>query len=209
MKTCSIEGCNRKYIAKGYCSAHYNRYRSHGERFNKSPYVNTNLNEIIILENYAIMKLYTNYGDIAGETKIDIEDIEKVWPFKWSLMKCKTGRYVCNAKKGLLHRFILEKEKTGAAYTDHINMDILDNRKTNLRDCTNSENMSNSGLHTNNTSGYKGVSWSNKYNKWRAYIKKDYKFINLGQHDSKELAALAYNNAALEYHGEFARVNQL
>ena len=92
---------------------------------------------------------------------------------------------------------------------DHINGIKDDNRWKNLREATCSQNKMNCGLSKRNKSGYKGVFWRKELGKWRASIKKDQKRIYLGHFDTKEGAAKAYNEAALKYFGEFARVNEL
>lgn len=93
------------------------------------------------------------------------------------------------------------------ALVDHVNHDRLDNRAINLRLASKSENMCNRGATAGSKSGYKGVYEHKASRKWRAYIKKDYKQKYLGVFDTKEEAALAYNRAALELHGQFAYLN--
>lgn len=94
---------------------------------------------------------------------------------------------------------------------DHINGDGLDNRKQNLRICTKSENACNRGIDRDNTSGYKGVCYiSNKtkrVKRWIAQIAINKKHICIGYFHTKEEAAIAYNEAATKYHGEFAKLN--
>ena len=63
---------------------------------------------------------------------------------------------------------------------DHINRDVLDNRKTNLRFVTHSQNIINAKIQSNNKSGHKGVSWAKHMNKWRAQIKDNGKTKHLG-----------------------------
>lgn len=92
-------------------------------------------------------------------------------------------------------------------WVDHINGDTLDNRRSNLRLCTVSGNNHNRMKSKNNTSGYKGVSWLKQNQKWRAYIKVNSKDKHLGCYLDKEDAARAYDKAAKEYFGEFARLN--
>lgn len=88
---------------------------------------------------------------------------------------------------------------------DHINGNTLDNRRVNLRLVTKAQNSMNKGVQKNSTSGFKGV---NKHQgKWRAHITLDKKQRHLGVFDSKEKAALAYNKAATELHGDYARLN--
>jgi hypothetical protein len=88
---------------------------------------------------------------------------------------------------------------------DHIDCDKANNRIANLRDATQTQNMGNTRLYKTNTSGFKGVCWSCKRKKWVAGITINYKKILLGFYKTKEEAALAYEKAAKEYHGEFAR----
>jgi len=89
--------------------------------------------------------------------------------------------------------------------TDHRDGDTLNNQPDNLRTCTNAQNMSNQGKHSNNTSGFKGVYLNRK--KWAAHIMVDGKFINLDTYKTREEAAHAYDEAAKKYHGEFAKLN--
>lgn len=91
---------------------------------------------------------------------------------------------------------------------DHINRNGLDNRRGNLRIVTHAQNMCNQKVRTG-TSKYKGVIWYNKNNKWLARIRKNGKAIHLGYFVCEIEAALAYNAAALKYHGEFARLNEI
>jgi len=146
---------------------------------------------------------------------IDAEDYDRVKHWKWFITsRGYAGRWITvhadgKAKKRLvhLHRFILSEE---GMITDHINGNKLDNRKANLRICSNTENIRNmKQRRRNNTSGYKGVSWSKKLGAYRAYIVVDRRQISLGFHKCPKQAALAYNLAALKYYGEFARLNQV
>lgn len=108
----------------------------------------------------------------------------------------------------LLHRLILERtmgrplERTELA--DHIDGDPLNNIRANLRVASFAENARNSKRPKNNTSGYKGV-WFTKDKRWRASIHVNNKTIHLGSFDTAEEAYLAYCEAAIHYHGKFAR----
>jgi hypothetical protein len=82
-----------------------------------------------------------------------------------------------------MHRVVVNAPK--GTVVDHINGDSLDNRKENLRICTNAENVRNSPKHSNNTSGYKGVIWAKREQKWCAQIIVDGKLINLGYYSDK------------------------
>lgn len=82
---------------------------------------------------------------------------------------------------------------------DHINQNKSDNRITNLRVVSRSENMHNVSLHKHNSSGYKGVSWHKPRQKWRAYIFLDYKQTHLGLFDKIEDAIDARRCAELKF----------
>lgn len=89
---------------------------------------------------------------------------------------------------------------------DHINCNRAENRFSNLREATNSENMQNSGARKNNTSGFKGVAWDKRNKKFIASIGVGGKLLYLGRFFDPRVAAQAYCAAAEKFHGEFARV---
>jgi hypothetical protein len=102
----------------------------------------------------------------------------------------------------LLHTFL-----TGWELVDHVDSDGLNNRRANLRPATHSENQQNRRMAENNTSGYKGVSFDKSKGRWRAAIKLNGRTINLGRFADPTAAASAYDAAALDLFGEFARLN--
>lgn len=106
-------------------------------------------------------------------------------------------------KKEMLHRAIMKAKK--GEQVDHINGNTLDNRKENLRICTHAENIRNRNQRKNSNTKYKGVFKSGK--KWGASIGYENERYYLGVFKTQEEAAIAYNKAALKYHGEFALLN--
>ena len=109
-------------------------------------------------------------------------------------------------KNILMHRLIMGEPK--GMMIDHINGDKLDNRKENLRICTNSENMMNQKTYRRNvTSKYKGVHWCKKDKKWKAQIEKNGKGLYLGSFENEINAAKVYNEKAKDLHGEYACLN--
>jgi hypothetical protein len=88
-------------------------------------------------------------------------------------------------------------------FTDHINHDTLDNRRSNLRICTALQNQWNRKLSRTNTTGRVGIYWEEDRQKWRATITRNYKAYRLGRFDSMEEAAEAYDAKARELRGEF------
>jgi len=112
-----------------------------------------------------------------------------------------------NGRTEYMHR-VITSAPTGM-FVDHINGNPLDNRRSNLRVCTNAENLRNRGKTRANTSGYKGV-WFNKIaNFWYAALTVDGCVKNLGNYSTAEAAALAYNKAVKKYHGNFAKLNKV
>lgn len=89
---------------------------------------------------------------------------------------------------------------------DHINRIKWDNRLTNLRQATKSENAANVPP-CGSTSKFKGVSWHKKAGKWRAQIKVRGKKIHLGTFLCEPDAARAYDLAAARHFGSFAYLN--
>lgn len=144
---CKVDNCNNTVVGFGYCYKHYReykRYKTIRKRHIKTP------NEIVILEHYAKMFLYNYKCEVVNETIIDLDDVEKVSKYKWYYDP--TVGYVRRNtinKKIYLHRFIMNFHNyfTSDNYVDHINMNKLDNRKSNLRLCTNKENMENTIAH--------------------------------------------------------------
>ena len=110
-------------------------------------------------------------------------------------IRLSLSRYIMDAKKGEV--------------VDHINHNKLDNRKSNLRICTQSQNCGNRLKNRfAKQSLFKGVRPSTKTKeRWRATINKDGKPRNLGTYPTEELAAKAYDKAAIEVYGEFACLN--
>ena len=134
----------------------------------------------------------------------DMFDYLNQW--KWTFEKRYAVRKV-NKKAIYMHRLIAEAKE--GFEIDHINGDSLDNRISNLRSCTHAQNCRNTKIQTNNTSGFKGVSFNKGKKKWKAYINLDRVQKFLGYHRDIKAAAQAYNRAAREYFGEFARINTL
>ena len=86
---------------------------------------------------------------------------------------------------------------------DHINHNPLDNRKSNLRICTQRENVMNSSLNSNNTSGCTGVAWVKENNRWWAYIDINNSRINLGYFIDYDEAVKVRKEAEIKYFGEY------
>lgn len=130
---------------------------------------------------------------------IDDEDYDRVSRYKWHCKDYNGGKYYArttlNGKNVLLHHFLIGRPPKGLE-TDHIDGDIFNYSKANLRFCTHAQNMKNHKQVS--------ISMTRRY-KWRAQICVDYKVIQLGEFDTAKEALLAYKLAARTYYGEYAR----
>lgn len=122
----------------------------------------------------------------------------------------RNNAYAAREVKGKMQRLhviimerILGRAMLPGEEVDHIDSDTFNNRRDNLRVATRAQNTRNTKLRSNNTSGYKGVSW-HKY-AWMAQIMFEGKKIYLGLFKTPEEAHEAYCEAAKKYFGEFAR----
>lgn len=87
---------------------------------------------------------------------------------------------------------------------DHIDRNRLNCSKSNLRICSTSDNAKNIFIPSNNTSGIIGVSWCKQWNKWRAFVCIEGKYISLGYYKDKNDAIIARLKGEKEYYKEFA-----
>ena len=90
---------------------------------------------------------------------------------------------------------------------DHINHDTLDNRKSNLRICTRSQNNANHNKQQKSKSPYKGIWFRNDIKKWSGSIKCNDQCYYLGVFENPEDAAKEYDRKSIELFGEFAKTN--
>lgn len=143
-------------------------------------------------------------------TLVDDEDYDALNKYEWffdgsyaTRRIVEDGKYV----KIYMHRVILKTPKD--KLTAHLNQDKLDNRKENLRVCDKSQNTANKPKLSNSTNKYKGIKKQQLANSWMARITVNGTTLHLGTYKTPELAAQAYNNAAMEYFGEFAYLNNI
>lgn len=144
---------------------------------------------------------------------VDAADAELVRGYRWRPMKSKSRKVyaytVIGGKTIGLHRLILGTDSS--LDTDHRDGNPLNNRRSNLRAATHSQNMANKAAHRNNRSGLKGVyrapTGKGGGRPWRAAIQAKKQRHFLGTFTTAEQAARAYDEAAREHHGEFAHLN--
>lgn len=141
---------------------------------------------------------------------VDDEDYERCSNYKWFLKLAynnKPGRIVWTKRRKVsLSRFVLKLKLCEFNEIDHKDRNIFNNQKSNLRLCSRSENNTNKTKRIDNSSGYKGVSFHKASGKYRMSIKKDNKIIDK-LFKTKLEAAMAYDDYAIELHGEFSVLN--
>lgn len=186
MKTCSVCNINdseTRIIKKDnllYCRKHYLQIYKHGE-VARTIY---DRNSVTICEKFAQIELYNVRGNVVGYTMIDLDDVDKCLKYKWHLKRSRNTSYAVTTinerEKMFLHRLILDY--SGKMDVDHINFDGLDNRKSNLRIVSHSENIAN-----NKKTGVKRV----PSGKWQASICYNYNTIYIGTYDTEAEALTA------------------
>lgn len=149
---------------------------------------------------------------------VNNSDFKWLNAYKWSAKKTSSSNlfYAFTAapnthqtKKFLMHRLILGLQPGDGVECDHVNGNGLDNRRRNLRTATRSQQRTNSMKGPNRTSRFKGVCWASRRDKWQAQICLNHHNTFLGRFDCEEDAAIAYNAAAKQMFGTFAKTNKL
>lgn len=199
MRICKIVGCNKKHDSHGYCGKHNMQIKRYGIILKRTI---RDRNEIKIKNNIAEIILYNRKNKEVARAIIDVEDVERVKNYKWSLTPQGYVRTVLNGKDIKIQHILM-----GKGLIDHKDRNRLNNRKSNFRQCTTTENLRNRRKPKNNTSGYKGVWWNGV--KWVSEIRINRKKLYLGAFKEKLDASMAYNRAAKKYFGEFACLNNL
>lgn len=148
------------------------------------------------LETYEYGVLWVDGVD-SKQILFDLEDAEEIQKHQWCIGK-KYPITTINGKNVSMHQLI------GRKGYDHHDQNPLNNQKCNLVLCTHQENIRNSALSKNNTSGFVGVSWNKERSKWVAAIQVDGKMFALGRYVNKEDAIKARLQAEAQYFGEFA-----
>ncbi len=147
-------------------------------------------------------------------TKVDAKDFSELSRWMWGASEARglvyavTGQWIPEKqgyKRIYLHTYLMGIRN--GFVVDHESGDSLDNRRDNLRWSTVQQNAQNQKARNNITGKFKGVGWCKREEKWRARISINRKDITLGYFNTELEAALAYDKAAKQYFGEFARLN--
>ncbi len=138
---------------------------------------------------------------------VDAADYERLSRYKWCATRSGRKWYACRRHKGrmiFMHRFLMNPPK--GMVVDHIDGGGLNNRRGNMRICTQQQNIYNS-RPKGKTSKYKGVTWDKNRRQWIVLIRYEGRSILVGRFDDEIEAAKAYDRKAFELFGEFAWLN--
>jgi hypothetical protein len=154
------------------------------------------------------------------ETIVDASDIEYLlkFPFKWyAYYDVKGKRYYARASKYEgkkpngskiyktyhLHRYITNPEKNKVV--DHFDGNSLNNRRSNLKVVTQSENLQNIRIPSHNTSGHRNVHWCKRDKRWKVTIQKNGKFVvnkSFVSYDEAVEEAIKYRKIVFEHYND-------
>lgn len=142
---------------------------------------------------------------------VDEADYPLVSAYVWHAHKSKNGAFYARGtvagRRVMMHVFLMGSPTSPGLTVDHKNGHTLDNRRSNLRWATRSEQARNQH-YGRGRSIYKGVTWKPSHRKWLVTIgASDGKNKHVGYFDNECEAARAYDAVALEYFGEFASLN--
>lgn len=207
-KPCIIPGCENRIGGgkRGMCKKHYTRWLRHGDpeaTFHQK-------NDYEVCGEITVLFIRREDGTVM-EALIDTEDLPLVLkaPNRWTAsyrskhdlwyvvtdIRTEDG----SRKRVYLHRWILNPPEN--MVVDHINGNGLDNRKSNLRVVTQAQNNQNrrGATRANSSSGFRGVYWDNRRNKWKVAVKVNKRTIQVGRFDSLHQAVIAAKEARRKY----------
>lgn len=157
---------------------------------------------------------YVSIGNGSGMAMVDDEDFAKVSDFNWfRINDSGVGASTFFGGRNTtvyMHRLVMGVSIHDKIQVDHINRNQLDNKKSNLRLCNPQEQSFNRGPRKGRIyTHYKGVTWHKRSQKWYAQIMKSGVNKFVGMFDCDKEAAIAWNKAAMELHGDFAYQNKI
>lgn len=132
-------------------------------------------------------------GTVRAYAVVDDEDFARLGHLRWHLMGEGYAARDVGRRKLYLHREVVD-----GAEVDHKDGNKLDCRRSNLRSVTRKQNAQNTGPRSDNTSGYRGVTWNKRKGRWQVQCKVDGRLKFGGYFDDVDEAG----NAAVELRAE-------
>lgn len=219
MKEHKCDICGRllfkKNRYKGYtlCSKHMHQLHKYGRFLDNIQRTNSDKNDYKI--NYkdktVTFNLYNQKNQFIKTFIIDFEDIEKVKYHKWRISHnhVVTGQPAKKQQRDVAHVVLGVDSRKTDKVVDHIDGNTFNNRKTNLRLITQSQNTKNSCIAKNNTSGFKGVYFDKKRNQWATEIRYNKKRIHFMRRNTKVEAVYQRLVAEKHLYKNFARESEI
>ena len=182
--------------------------------------ISRKINEYVIDGNTVVMKLKRKNGDVF-DCLFDLEDLEKVLQYRWHARYNPSGDAFyahCTFYLGTvngkpkyesihMNKVIMNIPKGRKYYVDHKNHNTLDNRKSNLRIATVSNNSRHRGkINSNNSSGYRNVSWDESRKKWMVQLQVNGKNKCLGIFDNVDEASEFAEEMRQQYYKNYKGV---
>lgn len=168
------------------CSKHMHQFHKYGKFLDNNPRTNSDLNDYYQDEknpNITYFNLYNQKNENIGYFIVDSEDVLKIKYKKWRVSHdhIVTGLPARGTQRDVTHVILdFDPKKDRYIVVDHINGNAFDNRKENLRICTQGENCCNKKLASNNTSGFNGISYRKDRNRFDPEIRLQYQRCHLG-----------------------------
>jgi hypothetical protein len=200
MKICKVDGCNKEAKKGGYCETHYAQKKYYGG----IKHLRTVTNEYQVIGDAVYITLYDKFHNpIPERTIIDKDDLHLIKGKRLSKSCTKTSTRIIvfdklNGTQVKLHRLIMGNPK--GKIVDHINRNQFDNRKCNLRICTQAEN--------NLNKSSKGYYYHKQNKDYVVEIMKDGKKICKGGFSTEKEAQQKRIELEKEIFGEFAPIRE-
>ena len=147
---------------------------------------------------------YTSKGE---EFYFDLEDYDKIKDYCWDINH--EGYVICNSNQIYIQNIIMDTNNDDDFSVDHIHHKTYDNRKSELRIVTHSNNCMNRSFNQYTKSGITGVTWCDDMSKWRVRIGVNNKRITLGYYSNIDEAAKVRKQAEDKYFGEYSYDNSM
>lgn len=181
------------------CGKHYSQYVKYGHFLDSTKRSTYDSNEYEITNEGVWIYTFNRKGSVSGKFLIDIDDLDRVIVKKWRFWR---GRYYTgNMNVVTISRFIMNPDENEVV--DHVNGNLADNRKCNLRITTQAKNLLNKNIQSNNESGIAGIWYDCNRGTWNAEIKMSGVKCHLGRHKEKSDAAFARYYAETRLFKEF------
>lgn len=193
-----------KYYGHILCSKHMHQYLKHGKFLDNIQRTNADLNDFYIDGNDAVFNVYNQANVKICNFRIDKEDIDKIRYHKWRIghKHIVTGSGAGNIRE-LSHVLLDIPKEDSETIVDHIDGNPRNNKKNNLRICTQQNNICNKAFMSNNTLGFIGVSYDKARDRFSPEIRKDFKRYHLGRYKTLKEAVYVRYYAEGMFFGEF------